>query len=296
MARRRWLPLVASLALLGGCGPAASPVGAGADPVHQRARDELARYDKAVADAGGQQRFVPVGELTGQIGMWEISNGGNKVALLTGHVVADTALSDTAPPPGTVVWEGGATMSVPLISAAEALRQLVAAVAGQGDCTQLCTPLHVTAARLSTARIQTTRGPATVPAWEYTLQGTAVRVTRAGVAKSSTVTVNGLPGNPYEPVSLGMEATTTLGSRQLTVSFTGAPEASKPCGADYTGEAVESANAVVVIISGHAHTPAGTCPSIGARRTAVVDLAQPLGERAVFEVQTGFPVPVTVTA
>jgi hypothetical protein len=34
---------------------------------------------------------------------------------------------------------------------------------------------------------------------------------------------------------------------------------------------------------------------LGARRTTTVGLAQPLGERAVLEVQQGMPVPVTIT-
>jgi hypothetical protein len=40
--------------------------------------------------------------------------------------------------------------------------------------------------------------------------------------------------------------------------------------------------------------PWGT--AVGARRTATVGLAHPLGERAVLDVQQGLPVPVTITA
>ena len=83
----------------------------------------------------------------------------------------------------------------------------------------------------------------------------------------------------------------------MTVSFTGSPwPTAQPCGADYTGEAVESANAVVVIVLTHPHRANEACTAIGARRTTVVQLAQPLGERAVLEVQQGLPVPVTITA
>jgi hypothetical protein len=156
----------------------------------------------------------------------------------------------------------------------------------------------VTGARLSTVKLQTTRGPATVPAWEYTLRGTAVRVTRVAVAGSATVTVSPPPWDPNNPpAGLQIEsATTSTGSRQLTVTFTGAPgPASSPCGIDYTGEAVESPRAVVVIIIEHPHAPDESCNAVGARRTAVVDLAAPLGERAVLEVREGLPVPVTIT-
>src|SRR5262245_44318044 len=142
MARWRWLPLIASLAMLGGCASAASPGGGGMDQLRQRAHDELARYDQAVADANGPQRVEPVGDLTGQIGDWELSNGGNKLALETGHVDDDIGLPEVPPGPHTVVWDSGATLTVPVISAAEGLRQLVAAVAGKGNCTNMCTPLH----------------------------------------------------------------------------------------------------------------------------------------------------------
>jgi len=107
------------------------------------------------------------------------------------------------------------------------------------------------------------------------------------------------PWDPYNaPYGPRIEsATTTTGSRELTAVFTGAPgPGSQVCGIDYTGEAVESANAVVVIVLTHPHRANETCTAIGARRTTVVQLAQPLGERAVLEVQQGLPVPVTITA
>ena|SRR6266511_5037548 len=70
---------IAAVAVLGGCGPGGSGPG-GDDPgrLRQQARDALVRYDNAVLDAGGRQSFVPVGDLTGQLGDWEPTNGDNK--------------------------------------------------------------------------------------------------------------------------------------------------------------------------------------------------------------------------
>ncbi|UWP79241.1 hypothetical protein [Dactylosporangium fulvum] len=104
--------------------------------MRQQARGALSRYDQAVRNAGGQQRFVPVGDLTGQIGDWEPANGGNKMSLLSGAVVDTTALPVAPQPSGTVLWESGATLTVPLIPAGDALRQLAAA--GAGDCPGAC--------------------------------------------------------------------------------------------------------------------------------------------------------------
>jgi hypothetical protein len=291
---------IAAVAVLGGCGPGGDGAGGGPggdDPgrLRQQARDALVRYDKAVLDAGGPQSFVPVGDLTGQLGDWEPTNGDNKQALQSGRVVAATALPAAPQPAGKVVWDNGAVQTISLISADEALQQLAAA--GAGRCPE-CVPLEVTGARLTTARIQTTRGPATAPAWEYTLRGTAVRVTRVAVAGSAADKITPPSWDPYNPPGgLAIEsATTTTPGRQLTVAFTGAPgPGSQPCGADYSAEAVESANAVVVIVIAHPHAADETCPAIGARRTTTVDLAQPLGERAVLEVQQGLPVPLTIT-
>jgi len=300
VTRRRWMLWIAVAAVLGGCGsggigPAEGGSG-GLDRLRKQAHDALARYDKAVLDAGGRQGFVPVGDLTGQLGDWEPANGENKAGLASGRVVAATALPAAPQPTGTVAWDNGVSQTVPLISAEEALRQLIAA--GAGDCGG-CAPLEVTGAKLTTTQIQTTRGRATVPAWEYALKATAVRVTRVAVGSSAIVKVTPPSWDPYNaPGGLAIEsATTTVGSRQLTVAFTGSPNpGNRPCGADYSTEAVESANAVVVIVIAHRYLPGETCNAIGARRTATVDLAQPLGERAVLEVQQGMPVTLMIAA
>jgi hypothetical protein len=101
---------------------------------------------------------------------------------MSGRVVAALPLPTPPQETGTVTWANGETQELPLISADDALRQLAAA--GAGDCPK-CIPLEVTFAILTTAWIQTSRGPATVPAWEYTLKGTAVRLTRAAVTKTA---------------------------------------------------------------------------------------------------------------
>jgi hypothetical protein len=299
MNRWRGLVMVALVGLLGGCaqaGGGSTPGGSGLGRLQQQAHDALARYDQAVDAAGGLPRFVPVGELTGQIGTWEASTGdNNKLALASGHVVAVVPLPPAPRPTGQVRWDSGVTQTVPLIAAGQALAQLVGS--GGSQCGS-CEPIQVTAAELGTTRIQTTRGPAVVPAWVFTLRGTTVRVTRVAVAPSATITVTPPSWDPFNPPGgIAIEsATTSRSSQELTVTFTGAPDpASQPCGADYTGQAVESANAVVVIVIEHSHAAGETCAGVGANRTATVTLAKPLGERAVLEVQQGLPVPVTIT-
>jgi hypothetical protein len=302
LARIAVVAPLAVVMLLAGCGSAGVNGGGGGaeglDRQRQQARDALARYDAAFASATPQQPFVPVGELTGQVGNWEPDNSQYKMALATGRLRSATRLPAAPQPTGSVVWDSGATLTVPLISADDALHLLDASAGNYCLGCPTPVPLEVTGARLSTVKLQTTRGPATVPAWEYILRGTAVLVTRVAVAGSAAVTVSPPPWDPYHPpAGLQIEsATTSTGSRQLTVAFTGAPgPASSPCGSDYNGEAVESPRAVVVIIIEHPYAPDESCLAIGARRTAVVNLAAPLGERAVLDVREGLPVPVTIT-
>ncbi|MFF4891923.1 hypothetical protein [Micromonospora chersina] len=291
---RRVLPWITVAALLGGCGSAGnSPAVDPLDGLRQQAGGALTRYDQAVRAAGGAP-FVPVGELTRQLGDWEPANGSYKESLSAGSVEAASTLPGAPQPAvGTIVWANGTRHDVPLTSADGALAQLRAA--GTGDCSG-CTPLKLTGARLTTMTVPTTRGPATAPAWEYTLDGSAVRLARVAVDPSAIVRVTSPKDadHPHEGLAIESATTTTAGS-ELTVTFTGAPgPVSKPCGADYGAEAVESDLAVVVIVIEYRHAKDEACPDIGAQRSTTVELSQPLGERAVLEVTQGLPVELTI--
>jgi hypothetical protein len=292
--RLRRLVIVAAVAL------AAGTSGCGLLPndsakLHQQAQAALARWADAVA-AGGQSAFVPVGELTAQVGDWEEAVGdNNKPALMAGLVEAAVSLPAETPPDGEVRWQNGSTKTVRLISAQKALSDLKADAAGS-SCPE-CVPLQITGARLTSGPVETSRGPAEAAAWEFTVQDTAVRVTRVAIA--DRVTVVPPPWDSSDPpAGISIEsATGTVAGRQLTVAFTGAPDTGdKPCGADYTAEAVESPTAAVVIVTEHPHGFGESCTAVGARRTAEAELSSPLGERAVLEVREGRAVAVLLTS
>ncbi|HEX5823796.1 MAG TPA: hypothetical protein VFY18_04975 [Candidatus Limnocylindrales bacterium] len=296
-----WSALLAVTALallLSGCDriPALGGATHGTDREHHQAEAALARWMAAVKAGGGAQSFVAVGELTGQIGDWEEAVGdNNKRALMAGLVVAAAALPSDAPGEAMVRWADGTTRSIRPVSATQALADVRAtAPTSCGDCV----PLVVTAARLSMAAIQTSRGAATAPAWEFTIRGTSVRVTRIAVAANDGIAVVPPEWDANDPPS-GISIQSAQGAANgtsLVVSFVGAPEpASNACGADYSAEAVESGTAVVVIVIPHEHGGFGACAGVGAVRTATVELARPLGDRAVLEVQQGLPVSVVLT-
>jgi hypothetical protein len=294
--RRAWVRLPAILLFLvsaAGCNvlqPGASGSAPAGDPVHAQAQAALARWAAAAAKSGGATISF-VGDQTGQIGDWEAAVGdNNKRALMAGLLAAPTPLSDSRPDRSRVKWIGGDSIDVDVLSAADALDDLIAAAAGTG---RDCRPLRVTEANLATGIVETTQGPAEAPLWVYTIDGTAVRVTQ--VAVDPSITVVPPPYNadrPPEGVSIDL-AVGTAESTKLTVSFIGAPKAGdQPCGADYTAEAVESDLAVVVIVTEHPNRAGASCPAVGKTRTATVTLDAPLGKRAVLEVRQGLPVPV----
>jgi hypothetical protein len=261
--------------------------------LHKQADAALARWAAGVEAAGGKQDFVPTEGMTGQVGDWEVDVGdNNKPALMAGLVDAAIQLPDAVPPAGEIRWNDATTKTVATISAAQALRELHAA--SEGSCPE-CKPLQVIGARMSTAKVQTSRGPAPARAWEFVLNGTTVLVTRIAVAARRGVSVEPPPWDANNPPS-GLRidsATGTIGGPQLTVSFIGAPDgADKPCGADYAAEAVEADLAVVIIVTAHSNPFPGACRAVGAVRTATAALARALGDRAVLDVMEGRPVPV----
>ena len=89
-------------------------------------------------------------------------------------------------------------------------------------------------------------------------------------------------------------ATIDAGGMTITATVVGAADAGdKPCGADYTTEAVESDVGVVVIVYEHRNTFPASCSAVGYFRTAQVTLARPLGNRTLIDLQAQ---PISVTA
>ena len=261
---------------------------------HRAGQALLDRWADAVVKVGGPPWFSVNAEAqTGLIGEWESGEIGEngKIALYAGAVQAVPALSDAAPPSAEVRWADGLTRTMPVLSPADSLAALQAN--GNKQC-GTCQPLVVTGAKLSTVEVPTSRGQATVPAWEFTLQGTSVQITQVAVSPSAAPEIVPLagPGRGLESASGARD------SLVLTVSFVGSPgTGDQMCGADYDGAAIESPYAVVVFVHEHPNTatmpPNTGCAAMGARRSVTVQLAAPLGDRAVLDPSQGVPITVT---
>lgn len=296
--------LLVGLLLAGCASPIFAPGGSAApasdddprplDRVHRQAQDALVRWADAVRESGGAS-IVFVGDLTSQIGTWEAEVAeNNEAALIGGMVQAVTDLSTDRPSRRDVKWLDETKVDVNVLSAAATLEALLAD--GDDGCTD-CEPLRVTDATLATSLVETTRGPAEAPTWVYTIAGSSVRIARVAVDES--ITVRPPPWNADDPPT-GVSIEWAQGAedaRRLEVGFIGARDDS-PCAATYAAEAVESELAIVVIITSRPQDGAsaspepGRCAADGSMRTTEVRLADPLGTRAVLEIQQGLPVPV----
>jgi hypothetical protein len=296
MKQRRFLAgALALVLLLGACAPSApdpNTVSFG----QQRAKAVLENWRKAVQEAGANPAVVVVGDQTGQVGDWEAANGDNKASLMAGLVSTEIDLSATAhPATAKVTWHDGTAVDVPVIDAQAAIVAISASVPVDTRC-PACQGLIATAATLTTAPIQTTRGPATGPVWELTIQGTAVKVTRVAIATSITAP-------PMSEINGGLvmridAASATVSGTSVTVQFTGAPlPGDQSCGEDYTADAVESDLAVTILVWRHPHAglAAEACTAVGALRNATATLLKPLGDRPVLDPATGQPVTLTLT-
>ncbi len=144
---------------------------------HQEAVDALARWDAASAAYSGL-RLYPLGEAFGQMGDWEPANARFREAVLARWLSVDAPLGVPAAN-GDVRWYDGTTHRLPALSAGEAWDAAGWPVHTPCDG---CPIVHVTGAVLGEAVVPTTRGPVAMPVWEYTVDGSAVRLTRPAVA------------------------------------------------------------------------------------------------------------------
>jgi len=296
--------ICAAMVVAAGLSACSMPATRNGDPVkvQQLALADLARWDQAIAAAGGGSAFVAVGESTLMVGGdWgpDPQVGYNdKVALMAGNFEAVVSLPSDTPPDGQVRWQDGSTQTVGVISAQQALADMTAGGSADSGLCKECVPLKVTGAQLSTGDFQTAHGQAVAPAWEFTLQGTDVKIAQLAVAhlvKIAPPTFD--PNGPAQQQLISIvSATGTAGGLTLTVTFEGAPKhAGGSCGADYSARAVESSTAVVVIVTEYPGFGISLgCTAEAEFRTADATLSAPLRNRAVLEIMQGMPVSVTL--
>lgn len=262
------------------------PVSSGDQGRAQRAAQLLDRF--AAARGDGDPAELYLGDLLEQQeGDWEPAVGeNNKLAWSTGHLVAAGPLPE-APGLGKVLHGSGSGVSTKVISADDAL---AAMTARRSSCDR-CTDLRVTGATLTMMDVQSSVGFVQVPAWRFTLEGTAVSLLRVAVPLTGLIRA-APPENQRVPGDGSSVDSFSLlpDGRTLRLHFVGSPDEPGPCGADYRGEQYASTRAVVVTVLQVPREDTGqdiACTAIGAERTVDIVLEAPLGDRTVLNLAGG---------
>ncbi|WP_405650385.1 hypothetical protein [Streptomyces sp. NBC_00019] len=271
--------LVPFALLLAGCG---SEHGSRAqsDESKSRAQKVADAWDGSRAAEVWRKGYYPMADVV-QLPDNAFRNEADKLAYGAQNFVLDGELPTTSPEKGEVEWRSGGSLTLPLMDA----RQAYDSVARGGDDGP---HLTVTEAKLGETTLVTSRGPATVPAWLFTLKGYDTPLKRVAIEPSE------LPKSPIGParetptdsqMPLEQFIKTSADGRSVTVLA--------GHGACDDGPAVRAleTDGSVVLSAAIVGTDDGPCTSNLLMDNVTVKLERRLGERVLLDAFTGTPVP-----
>ena len=192
------------------------------------------------------------------------------------QAVADGAIDG----PDVLPASPGVVNAMPIISAGEAL-----AILRRGDGQQ-AQRIKVSAVELGTAEFVTDRGPATLPAWLFTLPGTPEPLAVIAVASPAR-----FAAADTAPLGFAMKGHVDASDTAVTVSFVGAAEGDGACTADYRLDLIEH-DTFVEASTTTTRSGGGTCSAVGYQRGATATLSRPLAGRVLVDAATGAAVVV----
>ncbi|MGN9758177.1 hypothetical protein [Streptomyces sp. SD31] len=277
----RTVQLLTALGLLtAGCG--AGPAGSGAsEPAPQtrpRALKVAKAWDGSPAAEMWSRGYYPMADPV-QLPEDAFHNDADKEAYLTQNFVLRGDLPETPKEHAKVTWQDGGSLTLPFMGAREAYEKL------DGDDSP-APRLTVTGAKLSETTLATSRGPATVPVWLFTIEGYDTPLTQVALKPSKP------PKPPIGPVDqlsddlweLDKVVEVAPDGRSVTVlAHHGA------CDDGPAVDVLETDGSVV--LSGHiVGTSDGPCTLQLLAKKVTVELDRPLGDRTLLDAFTGRPV------
>ncbi|MEO3778154.1 hypothetical protein ABGB16_15165 [Micromonospora sp. B11E3] len=156
-----------------------------------------------------------------------------------------------------------------------------------GTPASACVPLTVTAVRLGTAPVRTSRGEAQVPAWLFTVEGLTAQVARIAVAPDAVTAA------PQAPASAEPAPDGVVGAQDLSaVAGTRLAWRIGMGACDTGGTPLVEERDDVVVVGGAVTRATGICTDQLLLRSVTATLKAPLGARPVLDVVTGAPLVV----
>ncbi|MFJ3894837.1 hypothetical protein [Streptomyces sp. NPDC090083] len=278
-------PLLA-VCLLAGCGGGRSTDGgrASGQPApaqEKRAREVADAWRESEAAAAWNQGYYPMADAIQPVDSgWHTT--ADERAYKTGNIFLSDSLPTTAITQGTVKWRDGGSLNRPLMEATKAYQSFARTHNAERP------RLTVTAAKLGETTLTTSRGPATVPAWLFTIEGYDAPLKRVAVTPSP------LPEPPIEPTPEGFAdgirsvtrlAGTAVDGRSITVGATHGA-----CDDGPVVRALETDESIVLYAS-VARERSGPCTAQLIEQNVTLKLRQPLAHRILLDARTGRPVP-----
>ncbi|WP_229399613.1 hypothetical protein [Micromonospora okii] len=156
------------------------------------------------------------------------------------------------------------------------------ATVSNGPGATACIPLTVTAVKLGTAPVRTSRGEAQVPAWLFTVAELTSPVARVAVGKPTAPPKGTPPGSPVPEGVVGAQDLEAVYGAMLTWRLgVGA------CDTGITPLVWEGDD--VVVVGGGVTRSTGVCTEQLVVAPVTATLKEPLGDRTVLDVTTGTP-------
>ena len=254
-----------------------------ADPAPKskaRARQVAAAWDGSTAAAAWRKGYYPMEE-TVQLPEHAFRTDADKRAYTTQSFVLSGQLPTSSPKNGQVKWESGGSLTLPVTGARTAYETL-ATGGGKGP------HLTVTGAKLGRTTLATSRGPATVPAWLFTLKGYDTPLKQVALRPSKLPAppikpAAEVPGNELWPLDHLVEA--AADGRSVTVlAQHGACD-------DGTAVNVLETGGSVVLYASIVGATDGACTAQLLSQKVTVKLHRPIGDRILLDAFTGRPVP-----
>ncbi|PSM38380.1 hypothetical protein C6Y14_37315 [Streptomyces dioscori] len=250
----------------------------------QRARDVSEAWSGSKAARIWRERYFPM-DAAVQLPAGAFRNEADERAYATQNFELGGPLPSRSPKEGEVRWRGGGTLALPVSSARAAYEKLAR---GRNSGPSLV----VTGARLGTMTLSTSRGPAAVPAWLFTVRGYDTPLKRVAVAPSE------LPRPPVGPV----EQTSDEQTSDFLLPLSGIGPVSRDeaavtlraqhgsCDKGPQVAVLETADNVV-FSAGVRDRSDGPCTSEMRSKKVTVRLDRPVGDRMLLDAFTGRPVP-----
>lgn len=252
-----------------------------ASPTAGRAQQIAAAWDGSEAADVWHKGYYPMGDAAPPPDGGFHSEEDKEAHELENYVLSGE-LPTTAPEKGQAKWAGGGSLTRPLMDARQTYTALNRSDSSAGP------HLTVTAATLGEMTIATSRGPATVPAWLFTLKGYDEPLKRLALRPSKP------PKPPIGPLG---EAPTELHQLVQLVDVSGDGRtvtvlaSHGSCDDGPRVKALETDGSVVLSATVANVAQDVVCAAVMNTKKVTVELERPLTDRVLLDAYTGQPLP-----